>query len=275
MNRFLCLGVSLLAGAGALWATGGQAPSSALDLSRARPVDLTHPLGAETLFWPTETRPFELESIFHGLTPGGFFYSANRFCTPEHGGTHLDAPIHFGAGRRAADQVPLEQLIAPAMVIDVSVQAGRDRDYRLTLADVEAWEAAHGRIPEGAVVLLRTGWSERWPDRLRYLGDDAPGDASNLHFPAFGADAAELLVGERRVGALGLDTASLDHGPSRDFPVHRIAAAADVPGFENLTALDRLPPRGAWIVALPAKIAGGSGAPLRAVALVPPATGSR
>jgi kynurenine formamidase len=124
-------------------------------------------------------------------------------------------------------------------------------------------------VPRGAAVLLRTGWSARWPDRRRYFGDDTPGDASRLHFPAYGVEAARLLVEERGVAALGLDTASLDHGPSRDFPVHRLAAAANVAGYENLTNLDALPATGAWLIALPMKIAGGSGGPLRAVAVVP------
>jgi kynurenine formamidase len=259
------LAVLVLAGL----AVPAAAERPSLDLARARVVDLTHTLDAGTLFWPTETRPFQLERVAFGETPGGFFYASNRFCTPEHGGTHLDAPIHFGEGRRTADAIPIAQLVAPAVVIDAAARAAADADYRLSRADVEAWEAAHGRVPEGAIVLLRTGWSERWPDRLRYLGDDTPGDASKLHFPAYGADAAELLVRERRVGALGLDTASLDHGPSRDFPVHRIAAAAEVPGLENLTGLGELPPTGAWVIALPSKIGGGSGAPLRAIALLP------
>jgi kynurenine formamidase len=125
------------------------------------------------------------------------------------------------------------------------------------------------RIPTGAIVLLRTGWAARWPDRKRYFGDDAPGRTDHLHFPAYGKEAVELLVGTRRVAALGLDTPSLDHGPSADFPVHRVAAAANVPGLENLDHLDRLPATGAWLMALPMKIAGGSGGPLRAVALLP------
>ena len=149
----------------------------------------------------------------------------------------------------------------------VSAAAEQDADYRLTADDVLAWEAVHGAAPSGAIVLLRTGWSERWPDALEYLGDDAPGDASNLHFPSYGAEAARLLVEERGVAALGVDTASIDHGPSADFIVHRIAAAANVVGLENLTNLDQLPPTGAWIVALPMNIADGSGGPVRVVAL--------
>jgi kynurenine formamidase len=238
------------------------------DLATAEVVDLTHTYDEKTLYWPTAPSTFQLTKLQEGKTPAGFFYAANSFCTPEHGGTHLDAPIHFAEGHRTADQVPVRQLIAPAVVIDVSGQAASNPDYRLTAADVQAWEQRNGRIPEGAIVVLRTGWSARWPDRKRYLGDDKPGDASNLHFPSYGKDAAELLVRERKVGALGVDTASIDYGPSKDFIVHQTAAAADVAGLENLTNLDRLPETGAWLIALPMKIGGGSGGPVRVVALL-------
>jgi kynurenine formamidase len=124
-------------------------------------------------------------------------------------------------------------------------------------------------IPEEAIVLLRTGWGKRWPDPKRYLGDDMAGEAARLHFPSYGREAAELLVKERKVAALGVDTASIDYGSSRDFIVHRIAGAANVPGLENLANLEELPETGAWIIALPMKIAGGSGGPLRIVALIP------
>ena len=167
------------------------------------------------------------------------------------------------------EQIPLERLIAPAVVIDVTAQAAKDRDYRATRDDVLAFEKTHGRIAPGTIVLLRTGWSRHWPDAKAYLGDDTPNDASKLSFPSYGADAARLLVEERQAAALGIDTASIDYGRSTDFQVHRIAAAANVPGLENLTGLDRLPPRGALVIALPMKIEGGSGGPVRAVALVP------
>jgi len=238
-------------------------------LDRARIIDLSHTFDQRTLYWPTATSGFQMTSVHRGRTPAGFFYSANSFCAPEHGGTHMDAPVHFAEGRQALDQVPLERLIAPAVVIDVARQAAADADYRLTAEDVRAWESRHGRIPEGAVVLLRTGWAARWPDAKRYLGDDTPGEASRLHFPAFGAESARLLVEERRVGMLGVDTASIDHGPSRDFVVHQIAAAADVPALENLADLGALPDVGGWVMALPMKIGGGSGGPVRVVALVP------
>ncbi|MFP3942039.1 MAG: cyclase family protein [Thermoanaerobaculia bacterium] len=250
---------------------GGSAPGAGgpIDLSAYRLVDLTHPFDEEAIYWPTAPSGFQLEEVHHGPTEAGYFYSANRFCAPEHGGTHLDAPIHFAEGAQAADEVPLERLVAPAVVVDVSEQAAADPDYRLTPDDMAAFEAEHGTIPEGAIVLLRTGWGERWGDPLRYLGDDTPGDASDLHFPSYGEAAAELLVAERGVAVLGVDTASIDYGPSREFPVHQVAGAADVSGLENVAELHELPPTGAWVLALPMKIAGGSGGPVRIAALVP------
>lgn len=245
------------------------APRPPLDLAEATFVDLTHDFDATTLYWPNAPGGFELKRLSFGPTPGGWFYASNAFSAPEHGGTHLDAPIHFGEGKATADAIPMSSLILPVVVIDVAASAAADPDYRLTPADVRGWEARHGRIPKGCAVLLRTGWESRWPDRKRTFGDDTPGDTTHLHFPAFGADAARVLVTERAVALLGLDTPSLDHGPSTDFPVHRIAAAANVPGLENLAALSRLPETGAWLLALPMKIAGGSGAPLRAVAVLP------
>lgn len=232
-------------------------------------VDLTHPYNAETIFWPTSPSTFRLDTLFHGPTEGGWFYSAHVLSTPEHGGTHLDAPIHFFEGRQTADQIPLGRLIGPAVVIDVSARAADDPDYRLTVEDVSAFEAAHGTIAPGTIVLLRTGWSTRWPDRLAYLGDDTPGDASRLRFPSYGEPAARLLVEQRQVAMLGVDAASIDVGQSTDFIVHRIAAERNVPGLENLTNLDRLPPTGAQVIALPMKIEGGSGGPVRVVGVVP------
>jgi kynurenine formamidase len=243
--------------------------AQALDLAHSTLVDLTHPLNAQTIYWPTSPSGCELKRLAYGPTPGGWFYSANTFAAPEHGGTHLDAPIHFSQSGHTADQVPLSQLVLPAVVIDISARAASDPDYRLTIADVEAFEQRYGRILPGVAVLLRTGWDTRWPDRKAYLGDDTPGDATKLHFPSFGAEAARLLIAERKVAAIGVDVASIDYGQSKDFQVHRIAAAANVVGFENLRSLDALPPTGALLVALPMKIENGSGGPLRAIAIVP------
>ena len=240
-----------------------------LDLSNAELIDLTWPYDEHTLYWPTSPSAFELKQLAYGATPGGWFYSSYAICTPEHGGTHLDAPIHFAEGMQTVDRIPLERLIAPAIVIDVADRAASNADYRLTADDVRAWESQNGTIAAGTIVLLRTGWGKRWPNRKAYFGDDTPGSTDNLHFPSYGEDAARLLVEERRVAVLGVDTASIDYGQSRDFIVHRIANGADVPGLENVAHLDRLPARGALVMALPMKIAGGSGGPVRIVGVVP------
>lgn len=240
-----------------------------LDEGSFQVIDLTHSLDQRTIFWPTSPLNFQLERLAYGRTEAGYFYASNSFCMPEHGGTHLDAPIHFAENRWTTDQIPIEKLVGPAVVIDISEKAASNPDYRLSREDVLAWEKRHGRVPAGSIVLLRTGWSHHWPDRRAYMGDDRPGDASNLHFPSFGAEAARLLVEERRIDALGVDTASIDYGPSTDFIVHRIANGANVPGLENLTGLDALPATGALVVALPIKIGGGSGGPARVVAFIP------
>jgi kynurenine formamidase len=257
-------------GAPASQAAERAEPSPPLvDLDRARIVDLSWTYDAETVYWPTSPSSFELKQLAHGHTEGGYFYAANSFCTPEHGGTHMDAPVHFAENGQTADEVPLDRMVAPAVVIDVESKAASDPDYRLSKGDVLAWEKEHGVVPSGSIVMLRTGWGRRWPDRLRYLGDDTPGDASRLHFPSYGKAASELLVRDRKVAVLGVDTASIDYGQSTDYIVHQVAGAANVPGLENVARLEQLPPTGAWVIALPMKIGGGSGAPVRIVALVP------
>ena len=240
-----------------------------LDLSAYQLVDLTHAYNDQTVYWPTSPTHFEKTILAEGQTEGGYYYSAYSVCTPEHGGTHLDAPVHFADGAWSTEALPLENLVAPAVVIDVTELAGKDRNYRLTEQAVLDFESQHGVIESGTIVLMRTGWSKHWPDVKTYLGDDTPGDASNLSFPGYGGKATELLVKERGAVVLGIDTASIDYGASTDFPVHRIAAARNVAGLENLTNLDALPPTGTLVIALPMKIEGGSGGPARVVALVP------
>jgi kynurenine formamidase len=240
-----------------------------LDMATAELVDLTHAIDRNTIFWPTEAKTFELVEEHRGITDKGYFYAANRFSMPEHGGTHIDAPFHFAAKGTTVGDIPVQRLVAPAAVIDISSRAAADPDATLSVDDINAWERAHGKLAPGSIVLLRTGWSSRWPDKRAYLGDDTPGDVSHLHFPSYGAEAAKVLV-ERGVSVIGVDTASIDTGTSKEFLVHRIAGAANVIGVENLTNLDKLPATGAWVAALPMKIASGSGAPARVVAFVLP-----
>ena len=250
-------------------APSGQPDYSAVfDGSGGRWIDLTYSYSEETIYWPTEDG-FRLEELAYGETEAGYFYSSYRISTAEHGGTHLDAPIHFSRGGMSSEQIPLDRLIAPAVVVDVTARVGPD--YRIGVADLEAWERIHGRIPDGAILLFRTGWGERWPDRLAYLGTERTGPeaVAELHFPGIHADAARWIVERRNIAAVGIDTPSIDFGQSSGFEAHVIIYGANIPGFENVANLDDLPEEGAFVVALPMKVAGGSGGPLRIVAFVP------
>jgi kynurenine formamidase len=245
------------------------APAPRAPLAGARLVDLTHPFDADTVYWPTE-EGFVHERGTAGTTDAGYHYEAHRFRAAEHGGTHVDAPIHFAAGGARVDEIPLERLVAAAVRVDASEACARDVDHAIGRAELEVFETRHGRIPDGAIVLLRTGWSARWPARERYLGTArrGPEAVAELRFPGLDAGAARWLVAERRVAAVGIDTASIDPGRSRDFETHRVLAAAGVPAFENLAHLDALPAAGFEVVALPMPIRGGSGAPLRILAVL-------
>jgi kynurenine formamidase len=247
---------------------GGALAAPAHGLDERKLVDLSYAYGPETIYWPT-SKPFTLTRLSFEHTKGGYFYAANDFCTAEHGGTHMDAPIHFAEGKATADQVPLGAGIGPLVLVDVSVKVATNPDYRLTVDDLLNWEKGYGPIPNGAIVVMFSNWGKRWPDRKRYLGTDQPGDTANLHFPGFSKEAAEFLVKERTIDAIGVDTPSIDHGPSKDFIVHQVINGANKPGFENLANLDQLPLGGATLIALPMKIAGGSGGPLRAIAVLP------
>lgn len=241
------------------------AATSAIDETKL--VDLTHAFDEKAIYWPT-AKPFTWEKESWGRNAQVDWYTAGRYSASEHGGTHLDAPIHFGEGRQTIDQIPIDKFIGPAIVIDVSAAVAKNRDYSLAPADITRWEARHGQIPAGSIVLVRTGWEKHWGDKLAYLGTDKPGDTANLHFPGISKEAA-VLLGERKVDAIGLDTPSLDHGPSKDFAAHRAFAAAEIYGLENVANLERLPPTGATLIALPMKIKGGTGGPTRIIAIVP------
>ncbi|NKB33819.1 MAG: cyclase family protein [Pseudomonadales bacterium] len=230
-------------------------------------IDLSHAYDDTTLFWPTSPIDFEHNELAYGPSGNGYFYSAYTFATPEHGGTHLDAPIHFSEGAETVGQLELNDLFAPLVIVDVTAQANRDRNYRLQAEDIQQFENEHGTIAAGSAVFIRTGWSRYWPDAQSYLGDDTPGDASNLSFPGLGVGAAELLM-SRDIALIGIDTASIDYGPTENFPVHVVLATEAVPALENLTNLQRLPQTGAYVLAAPMKIGEGSGAPARVIAFV-------
>jgi kynurenine formamidase len=231
-------------------------------------VDLTYEFSEETLYWPTADG-FKLEEVSYGMTEGGWFYSSYNFSSSEHGGTHFDAPIHFAEGAHSNAEVPLDRLIGPVAVVDVSDRA--HPDYLVTVADLEAWEARHGPLPAGTILLIHTGWGERWPDPMAYLGTDRKGEEAvpELHFPGLSPEAAGWLVENRDIDAIGIDTPSIDFGQSSTFETHQILYGENMPGFENVANLGELPEWGAYLVCLPMKIAGGSGGPLRMVAFIP------
>ncbi len=236
-----------------------------ISTGESRFIDLSYPFDKSTIYWPTN-KAFHLDQKFRGKTPKGYWYESNDFSASEHGGTHLDAPSHFAEGKWTVDEIPLERLIGHGIKVDVGSHAQGNPDYLVTKQDFLDWERRNGPFPKGAIVLIQTGWGAFWPDKKRYLGSDKKGDTQNLHFPGISEEAAQFLVQERTVSAVGLDTASLDFGQSRDYPAHQILGSANVPGFENLRNLDKLPAKGFRVIALPMHIGGGSGAPLRIVA---------
>ncbi|HSB45684.1 MAG TPA: cyclase family protein [Nitrospira sp.] len=259
----------MLAGAGC---AAGHSGLDRLASEQSRFVDLTHSFGVDTIVWPTE-QDFRLVLQQEGETPGGYYYASNRLDMAEHGGTHIDAPIHFARGGQTLDQVPIERLIGVAVRIDVTAQCARDRDYRVTIKDFERWEVAHGRIPSRAIVLIDTGFARYWPSRQDYLGTELKGQEGvrALHFPGMGHEAAAWLVRVRQVKAVGIDTASIDYGQSTGFETHVVLLSQNVPVFENLGDLSGLPDREFEVIALPMKIAGGTGGPLRVIAVLPSA----
>ncbi|QDU40632.1 Kynurenine formamidase [Maioricimonas rarisocia] len=263
--RALLLAASLTVPAGIVMA---QVPSADASLTAvmasARFVDLTWPLNEENAFWPGDNyQPFELKTIAT-LEKDGVY--SRKFSMPEHLGTHIDAPNHFESGQPDVAALTAEQLCGPGVLLDITVKAEQNPDAMLRIGDIQAWEEEHGRIPDGAIVLLRTGWGRFWNNPVRYQNRDARGQ---LHFPSFSPEAAEYLVEKRNIRGLGVDNLSIDRGISRDFEVHHIVNAAERYGLENVAHLDRLPARGFYLIVAPIKIEGGTGGPTRIWAVLP------
>jgi len=225
-------------------------------------VDMSYAINDHSPAWPGDDHPFTTKVV---ATPEKDGYFARTFCMPEHYETHLDAPAHFPPGKLTIDQIPPQRLFAPAVVIDVRSEVAKDADYRLTTERVAEWEKQNGRIPAGAIVFLRTGWASRWPDQTSYRNMDAAGV---MHFPGYSVEAAKVLIA-RGVYAVGIDTLSIDYGPSKNFEVHRLTLPAGLYQLENVANLDKLPAKGAFVVAAPIKLEGGSGGPVRIFALLP------
>jgi kynurenine formamidase len=245
-----------------------DAPMEKKNFTAVKWIDLTHSFDSTTLYWPNNAHGFEHHTDAEGITPLGFYYSSYSMSTPEHGGTHLDAPIHFAAGKHSVDEVDVNDLCGEAVVIDVKDACKKNRDHLISIADIESWEKLHGRIPDQAIVLFNTGFGNFYPDRERYFGTSFKGNDAipHLHFPGIDSSTTHFLVKKRNVKALGLDTPSIDYGQSKDFKTHQILLGANKVGFENVANLDSLPATGIYVVALPMKIGKGSGAPLRLIA---------
>lgn len=233
-------------------------------------IDLTHTYDDTTVYWPT-AEGFQLRQDAAGMTDKGYYYAANTIITAEHGGTHIDAPLHFFENRRTVAEIPLEQLIADAVVVDVQAKCKDNPDYQISVADLRAWEKKHGRQLVDVILLLRTGYARFWPERAKYLGTTAMGEeaVSQLHFPGLDPEAAKWLVEQRAIFAIGIDTASIDFGQSTHFQSHVKLFEHNIPALENVNIPPHLPEEGFTLIALPMKIGGGSGGPTRIVAVVP------
>lgn len=230
-------------------------------------VDLTYPLSPEGLYWPTGDA-FEHEREGWTINEKGYWYASGVFSSPEHLGTHIDAPIHFAEGGLTLAEIPVDNLIGSGVLIDISDRCSTDADATLQPEDLEAWEGQYGAIPTGAVVIVRSGWARFWPDWNAYYGSDTPEDVTTLHFPGI-SEAAATVLAERGVAGVGIDTASIDPGVSILFEAHQVLGAANVFNLENLTNIESLPAAGFAVIAMPMKIADGTGAPTRVVALIP------
>lgn len=250
--------------ASSLFLTGPAWADLYMDLIAGRYalVDLTHVVDEQIPYWPGGI-PFRMERLADYEKEG---YRFHTFIMGENTGTHVDAPSHFVKGTASIDLIPVQDLILPAVVVDVEAKVEKDPDYQLSVQDLLEWEARYGPIPMGALVIMRTGWFRRWPDTKAYRNMDEKGI---MHFPGVSVEAARFLLQERSIKAIGIDTLSLDYGPSRDFATHFLVLGAGRYQIENLANLDRLPPRGAVVFVGVWRLREGTQAPARVVAFVP------
>jgi kynurenine formamidase len=242
--------------------TSSQKPAlDEIPSGKTRVIDLSYAINDKMVPWPGDAKGFEAK-INATVEKNGYF--TRSFWMLEHCGTHMDAPAHFPPGTTTVDKIAPEKFFGPAVVLDVTKEAERDPDYLLSAKDISVWEQKHGKIPAGSIVILRTGWSTRWPDVARYRNQDVNG---KMHFPGYSVETARILL-QRKVSGLGCDTLSIDPGNSPDFPVHHLALGAGIYQLENLADLSGLPESGAFVIAAPIKLEGGSGGAVRVFALV-------
>jgi kynurenine formamidase len=241
----------------------GQRRSTPEQDTRFVVVDLTHSLNANVPTYELSEKPQYSEQTIASIDKDGYF--ARQISLPEHYGTHLDAPAHFAHGLWTVDQIPAERLVAPLVILNVQKKAAFNPDYLVSVDDIANWEQVHGHIPQGAVVIANTGWDSRWSSAKEYRNADS---RQVMHFPGYSTDSARFLVAGRTIIGLGIDTLSIDYGPSKDFPVHKYALSHSLYQLENVANLAQAPEFGATVVVAPSKLEGGSGAPVRILALV-------
>ncbi|WP_245526792.1 cyclase family protein [Marinithermus hydrothermalis] len=249
-----------LLGAAALAGTVARAEKRVAVKGFTKVQDLTHPLSPNFPMWPGFD-PIRITPLVT-VEQNGFY--GNRVDFWEHSGTHMDAPAHFDADGPTAEQLPVERLFAPLAVIHIAERAAKDPDAQLTPDDILAWERRYDRLPAGAFVAMYSGWEQHASNAVRYRNMDASG---TMHFPGFHPDAAAMLIEEREITGIGVDTLSLDFGASTDFKTHLTVLPAGKYGLENLAHLGELPPAGATIIVGAPKHQGASGGPVRAFAV--------
>jgi kynurenine formamidase len=254
----------------ALVSCNPASPDAAKFLAAGHWIDLTWDFDQHTVYWPTNIT-FKHDTVFYGFNDKGYFYASFKYSAEEHGGTHFDAPLHFAQGGRSVEQITTDELTGQAIVLDVTAQSVKNRDYLVTTHDFLQWEKEWGEIPDKAIVLLHTGFGRFWGDPEKYSGTLKSGVAgvAELHFPGLDPEAADWLARERNIKSVGIDTPSIDYGQSTDFRTHRSLCGNNITAYENIANLEQLPPKGAYLVAAPMKIKGGSGSPLRLLAWVP------
>ncbi|XP_037573805.2 isatin hydrolase isoform X1 [Dermacentor silvarum] len=239
-------------------------------------VDLSYVFDKNTVY-PSPSANFSLD-VRYRKTKHGVRYQEENLCSSTQGGTHVIAPRHLLKGRWSVTDLPLNRLVVPGAVIDISIQVLRSRDYRLRITDVMRWEDIHGRLPQGCVLFVRTGWSRYWPSWYKYHGHPAAagnGTSSYLpfdtrpHHPGVHPDTATWLVSKRKVYGVGIDAPSLDYGLSKDLGAQHILLAANIYGLVNVANLQELPSVGSTLFVFPMKIRGAGAAPVRILAVVP------
>jgi len=234
-------------------------------------IDLTHLVSVgQDEGWPGLARhKFNRTVLWNGPWNGLHLHTA-EFFAPEHSGTHVDSPSHLGEGKWTIDQIPFNRLSGPGVVIDISRKADKDPDALLEVKDIKAWERLHGKVPQGAVVIMNSGWYNYYGDKKYYNWEEGypENDTEHMHFPGFSPQAVDYLVKNSQIVGIAVDTLSIDRAQNLKFEAHQVMCKANVWGIENIANLNLLPPKGFLIYNMPLYLKDGSGSPVRVFAVM-------